>query len=165
MLGSGMNSFVRRIALETFRMAMVFTILRRLSETMARFPGDVENHLFEEDEQALVCSDEDFESVLTIINCLVSHTARVYSVIGAKNDDPFRYAVKPPSPDALRFYAALPNNTTFTKQEALELGLKLHISDRSVERYLTQFTTIYQVVSRIKQKVYIKPTKAATSAC
>ena len=165
MLGSGIKSFVLRIGPVAFRLQMIFTVLRRLSETIAHFPGDVENHLFDEHEQALVCSDEDFESVMTIINCLVSHTARVFSVIGVKDEDPFRDAAGQLSPEVARFYAALPDDKSFSTKEAKAIATSLGMAERSAERYISNLCNVQRLISRIKIGVYQKMTKAATSAC
>ena len=165
MLGSGIKSFVLRIGPVAFRLQMIFTVLRRLSETIAHFPGDVENHLFDEHEQALVCSDEDFESVMTIINCLVSHTARVFSVIGVKDEDPFRDAAGQLSPEVARFYAALPDDKPFSTKEAKAIATSLGMAERSAERYISNLCNVQRLISRIKIGVYQKMTKAATSAC
>ena len=165
MLGSGIRSFVLRIGLGAFRMMMIFTVLRRLSDTIAHFPGDVENHLFDAHEQALVCSDEDFETVLTMINCLVSHTARVFSVIGVKDVDPFRDVAVQLSPEVARFYAALPDDKPFSTKEAKAIATSLGMAERSAERYISNLCNVQRLISRIKIGVYQKMTKAATSAC
>ena len=102
---------------------------------------------------------------MTIINCLVSHTARVFSVIGVKDEDPFRDASVQLSPEVARFYAALPDKKPFSTKEAKAIATSLGMAERSAERYISNLCHVQRLISRIKIGVYQKMTKAATSAC
>ena len=90
--GEGIDGFIFRLALECYRYAMVLSLLRRLSSR-----PEADTPLFDPDEQALACDDRDLGIAVTIVECLVMHTTRVYSVIGQDDSDPFAKAPKQPS--------------------------------------------------------------------
>ena len=83
MLGAGFNAFVFRMALANFRYAMVLTALRRLSD------WNKKDDIFTADERALVCDDRDFHTAMSIMGCLINHTARVYAVLAKENEKSF----------------------------------------------------------------------------
>lgn len=149
-LGDGIEGFVYRIALECFRYAMVLTALRRLSD------WDGESKLFDDDEKAIVCDARDFKTAMTIIECLVNHTARVFSVIGNNCKDPFRDFPDQPAEAAKSLYAALPDVGEFRLADALRIAEKIGISGRTARRMVGDFSTKYQVLARIRQGVYVK---------
>ena len=150
MLGDGINGFIFRIALECFRIAMILTVLRRLSD------WDETDSIFDDDEHALICKDTDFRTAMTIINCLVNHTARVYSVLGEKNTDPFAKHAEKPTDELKAFYSALPDNREFKLAEAEEVAINMNVSERTGRRYIGFLVTKYQLLSRIKHGVYVK---------
>jgi len=150
MLGDGIKGFIFRIALECFRFSMILTILRRLSE------WDKKDSIFDDDEQALVCNDTDFRTSMTIINCLVNHTARVYSVLGTKDDDPFNKIMEKPNDELRHFYASLPDNREFKTSEAMDMARCMNLAERTAKRYLGDLITKYQLLGRPKHGIYIK---------
>lgn len=151
MLGDGIQGFVLRIALECFRYAMVLSVLRCLSE------WDRQTSLFEDEDRVLPCDDRDFQTAMTIINCLVNHTGRVYAVIASKDDDPFRKAGMNPSPEVKRFYEALPAGREIKSAEVKDIAKQLNISERTVFRLLGEMIGTFQVLERPKHGVYFKP--------
>lgn len=150
MLGDGIQGFIFRIALECFRYAMVLTALRRLSE------WDGLDSLFDDDEQALVCDDRDFNTAMTIINCLVNHTGRVYAVLASQDNDPFRNTNEKPSDEIRRYYKALPDGRQFKTSEAMEVAKTLEMPERTAKRHLGEMSTKFQVLDRLSQGVYVK---------
>lgn len=157
MLGNGIQGFIFRLALECYRYTMVLTLLRRLSE---RF-GTGES-LFDDDEQALVCDERDFRVAMTIINCLVNHTGRVYAVIGGKDEDPFAKVADKPSEDLKKYYKALPEGREFRTAEAMEVARSLGIAERTAKRMLGGMVTKYLVLDHLQHGVYVKVRKEAT---
>ena len=150
MLGDGIQGFIFRLALECYRYAMVLTALRRLSEWNA------EDSIFDDDEQVLVCDDRDFHTAMTIINCLVNHTGRVYAVLGSKDDDPFCKVAEQPSAELKRYYEALPEGREFKTAEAMEVAKSLTIPERTAKRLLGDMVTKYQVLAHPRHGVYGK---------
>jgi len=150
MLGEGIKGFIFRIALECFRFAMILTVLHRLSEC---HKGE---SIFDDDEQAILCNDTDFHTAMAIIHCLVNHTARVYSVLGNKDDDPFNKIQEKPSDELKRFFAALPEGREFKTCEAMDMARSMNLAERSAKRYLGDLITKYQLLGRPKHGTYIK---------
>lgn len=156
MQGKGIRAFVFRIALESFRYAMILTTLRRLSEWAASFGPSTDHEIFRDDENALICDDRDFRTVKTIVGCLVNHTARVYAVMAKEDDNPFALHGKKLSADELRLYKALPEGD-FLTADAIETAKHLQISQRTAQRMLNRFCNVYRIINPVKRGVYNKP--------
>lgn len=156
MQGKGIRAFVFRIALESFRYAMILTTLRRLSEWAAEFGPSTDHEIFRDDENALICDDRDFRTVKTIVGCLVNHTARVYAVMAKEDDNPFALHGKKLSADELRLYKALPEGD-FLTADAIETAKHLQISQRTAQRMLNRFCNVYRIINPVKRGVYNKP--------
>ena len=156
MQGKGIRAFVFRIALESFRYAMILTTLRRLSEWAASFGSSTDHEIFRDDENALICDDRDFRTVKTIVECLVNHTARVYAVMAKEDDNPFALHGKKLSADELRLYKALPEGD-FPTADAIDTAKHLQISQRTAQRMLSRFCNVYRIIDPVKRGVYNKP--------
>ena len=150
MLGNGIQGFIFRIALECFRYAMVLSLLRCLSE------WDKQDTIFLEMQRAIICDDRDFNTAMTIIDCLVSHTARVYSVLATDDKDPFRNCVQKPSAQEAQYYKALPEGREFKADEAVDIAQSLGIPVRTANRYLGTLVNKCQVIKRIRHGYYAK---------
>ncbi|WP_278989334.1 DUF3987 domain-containing protein [Segatella bryantii] len=156
MQGKGIRAFVFRIALESFRYAMILTTLRRLSEWADSFGPSTDHEIFRDDENALICDDRDFRTVKTIVECLVNHTARVYAVMAKEDDNPFALHGKKLSADERRLYKALPEGD-FLTADAIETAKHLQISQRTAQRMLSKFCNVYRIIDPVKRGVYNKP--------
>ena len=156
MQGKGIRAFVFRIALESFRYAMILTTLRRLSEWADSFGPSTDHEIFRDDENALICADRDFRTVKTIVECLVNHTARVYAVMAKEDDNPFALHGKKLSADELRLYKALPEGD-FPTADAIDTAKHLQISQRTAQRMLNKFCNVYRIINPVKRGVYNKP--------
>ena len=150
MLGNGIQGFIFRIALECFRYAMVLTLLRCLSD------WDKQDTIFLEMQRSILCDDRDFNTAMTIIDCLVSHTARVYSVLASEDKDPFRNCQQKPKAQENQYYNALPEGREFKTDEAMDIALGLGIPERTANRYLGTLTHKYQVIKRTRHGFYEK---------
>ena len=151
MLGNGIQGFIFRLALECYRYAMVLTALRRLSERFGSEEG-----LFDDDEQALVCDDRDFRIAMTIIDCLVNHTSRVYAVIGGNSDDPFAKAPERPSTELKAYFLSLPDGRDFKTAEAMEIAAKQGIPERTAKRLLGDMVNRFLVLDHPRHGSYHK---------
>lgn len=141
MLGSGIRAFVFRIALTCFRYAMVLTCIRRLEQ----WGGNLEHGIFADDENALVCDDRDFRTSMTIIGCLIHHTARVYSVLNKEQDNPFATEGIQLKQDELRLFRALPDEE-FPTSEFVRIAKGMGITEATAHRMLGRMKNLYQVL-------------------
>lgn len=164
MLGKGIRAFVFRIALECFRYAMILTTLRRLSDWRQTFnPSASEpSSIFSDDENALVCDDRDFRTAMTIIGCLINHTARVYAVMAKEDDNPFALKGVKLTADELKVYRALPEGN-FRTSDFIETAAQMNIAERTAQRMLSQFCNVYRIVCPVRHGIYNKPVKPVDS--
>lgn len=158
LFGDGIQGFIYRLALECYRITMVLTALRRLSERL-----ETGECLFDEDEQALCCDDRDFHIALTIIECLVKHTVRIYEVFGQTQESPFQKADKKNAELIEKLYMALPNGCEFKAAEAKKIAQRLNIPVRSVARYLNKLVNDYKVLIQPRYGFYQKKGKEGQS--
>ena len=154
--GEGIDGFIFRLGLECYRYAMVLSLLRRLSSR-----PEADTPLFDPDEQALACDDRDLGIAVAIVECLVMHTTRVYSVIGQDDSDPFAKAPKQPSAQLKAFYDALPADRDFTTAEATHVAESIQLSARSARRYLGELLSTYQALAQPRRGEYRKARKEA----
>ena len=125
---------IRRLGLISFRIAMVFTMLRIL-ET-----GDFS--------QKQLCSDVDFQAALSMIKILIRHSSHVYSQLPAD--------VTPTKPKDRKeqFLDKLPKR--FTRQDYHDLAKSLSILARTADRYMTTFCE-KGLILREQQGTFINP--------
>ncbi len=146
--GDGISSFVFRLGVSAFRLAMLLTLLRRYSE------WDHQSPLFEDNEQAVICNNLDLNIALTIMNTLINHTGKIYAWLSNEKEEFHNPALARLSGVMLRFYEALGDN--FNRKEALECAQELNISRGSADRYLGDLVQKHGVVSRLKSGQYQK---------
>ena len=119
-----------------FRISMILTVLRIL-ET-----GDVSNPLY--------CSDEDFQSTLTIVKALIKHSSKVYSSLPV-DKTAINYKNKKE-----QFIDSLP--LRFTTQQYCKNAKKFNISQKTAERYITNLCKD-NILLRESQGNYYNPSK------
>ena len=158
LFGAEIAGFIYRLALECYRITMMLTALRRLSERL-----ETGECLFDENEQALCCDDRDFHIALTIIEFLVKHTVRIYEVFSQRQESPFQKADKKNAEQVQKLYTALPNGCEFTTAETMEIAQRLQIPERTAKRYLSQMVKDYKVLDQPRQGVYQKKGKEVQS--
>ena len=141
--GDDLIAFVRRLGLVCFRMAMILTLLRH--EQM--------EPQFNPLSQSLVCTDSDFRTAMTIANCLVNHTAHVYTNL-VPHDEKQQGMGASMSQTEIRFLNALA--TDFTTTDARLAASTLGIMWKTAERYLGKFVSQYHTVRRVKNGQYRK---------
>lgn len=113
--GQGAASAVMRLGLIGFRIAMILTTLRQ--------KDNLKGHL------NLVCSDEDFEIAMTLIDVYFEHSMVMYSLLP-------RQSKAEVSPQMRSFYALLPKGEKFKRKNADEIGGTIGISKRTVGNYI-----------------------------
>ena len=143
--GDDMIAFVRRLGLVCFRIAMVLTILRQ--------EGWIP--IIEPLSQCIVCDDRDFHTAMTIVNCLINHTAHVYSNLFDHSGNSQNLTLnKLVSNQEKQLYCQLGND--FTTAEARNAAKSLGIPWKTAERYLGKFVGKLHLVVRIKNGHYKK---------
>lgn len=144
LLGDDLIAFVRRLGLVCFRIAMILTVLRQ----------EGSSPMFDPLSQTLVCIDEDFQTAMIIANCLINHTAHVYTNLIAHGDNNgFNAAIQLSSQEA-NLFKELGNE--FTTAECREAAARLNIPWRTAERYVGQFVSKYHLAIRIRNGLYKK---------
>ena len=116
--GDPIIASVRRMGLICFRIAMILTTLR-IMET-----GDFGTDL--------VCSNDDFDTTMTMVKVLIEHTQSVYIELCCGGDIPPQMQ----NTQKAKFYDALPD--AFERTVYMEVAAKLNIPDRSADRYIKQ---------------------------
>ena len=142
--GDDLDAFVFRLGLTTYRIAMVLTILRH-EEQEPRFSHQGE---------PLVCTENDYQTAITIASCLINHTVFVYKRLLPHIETPLSTLGKPMSSQELFFLNTLPPE--FTRKDFLLVARQLLMSERTAERYVGAFIADYNVVIRISTGHYRK---------
>ena len=116
LFGDDIVASVRRLGLITFRIAMILTTLRIYES---------KNYT-----QTLVCSDEDFQTSLTMAGVLLQHTSRIFNVL-------FKKRLGGSDNNRQRFFDNLP--PTFSRQDYLDVAKRLGIPPKTAEKYINHF--------------------------
>lgn len=133
LLGDDFIASIRRLGLITFRIAMIFSILRILES------GDISN--------SITCDDQDFQTAMAVIQVLMKHSSQVFSELPEDSQLPKLKNLKE------QFLDALP--PTFNRQAYLQVADALGIKDKTAEGYITHFIK-GNLLHRPKQDNYIK---------
>ena len=112
------TSVVKRLGLIVYRFCMIFTAVRKFEHQM----HDVD----------LQCTDEDFENALILADIYLQHSLLVYKNLPSQGTS---IEFKPTSPKT-NFFKELPNE--FERKEAVEIGAKLNIKERTVDYHLAK---------------------------
>lgn len=120
LFGLDIIASIRRLGLITFRIAMILTVLNVRE--------------YEDLSQILMCSDNDFETTMIIVETLLKHTSKVYETLPVK--DPSA-TVKGQLVIKQSFFDSLPQR--FNRQMYLEVANNLKIPSKTSERYIYQF--------------------------
>ena len=113
----------------TFRMAMIFSILRKLDD------GDLKH--------PIICRDTDFTTALTITTTLEKYAIAVYQNL--PNNEL--------KGNKLKFYEALPER--FDRRIYLKTALDLDIKEKVADKYIGQFKKLLQHEYNVYTKMVI----------
>lgn len=141
--GIDFAAFIVRIALVAFRMMMILTTLRNFEQ----------GRLADTQQQAFVCTDDDYQTAMTIIDCLVAHTGYVYNTLLHPSDDT-NLTIQPMSSREQQLFSSLPDE--FTTKQFSQLAKSNSIPLKTAQRYLGNFISRYQLVERTCQGHYAK---------
>lgn len=113
LLSGELDANVKRLGLITFRIAMIFSTLRIL-ET-----GDLSS--------PMICSDNDFNSAMSIAATLEKHAVAVFRNLPNTNLKGTK----------LRFFENLPSH--FDRQGYLKVAKEMGLNEKTAEKYIKQF--------------------------
>lgn len=113
LVGHDFDASVKRMAIIHFRIAMILTVLRMFED------GDITD--------VLTCSDQDFETALSIVTTLEKHAIAIYNNM----DNTGLKGIK------LAFYEKLP--LKFNRQDFLSVAAQLNIKPKTAEKYIALF--------------------------
>lgn len=154
MLGDGITSFVFRMGLSAFRIAMVLSLLRKFSDRPFGLP------MFQKGEQTLLCSEEDFAATLRIMDTLISHTARVYSALVDEETIFGETGMKNLNSTERQIFLEL--HGEFTSQDLLQIaerrGLKQRSAYNSLKHYIDNSLAV-----RVHPGIYRKTPQCAAA--
>ncbi len=127
-------SVVFRLGLIAYRLCMLFSALRK-----------IENAEFSD---VVYCTQEDFNSVLLIVNTYLQHNILMFNNLPKQND-----TMQFHSSDAKRkFFDALPNE--FTRKQATEIGKTFSLATRTTDDVLK--AALGKTITKIKAGFYQK---------
>lgn len=126
-------AIIRRLGLIAFRMMMILTAMR-IPET-----GD-----FSTDQQ---CSEEDFQSALSIISILVRHASYIIAQL------PEEVKIEKRANKKEKFFEGLAEK--FTRKDFLQVAKTLGITDRTSDNYIAAFCA-KGLISREQNNSYLK---------
>ena len=127
-------SSVRRLGLIAFRIMMIFSALRIMED------GNIEQNIY--------CNDTDFQNTLDMITILVKHSSYVYSQIAQETYKP------KPKHKKEQFLENLPYH--FNRQTYVAVAKGLDITDKSAQRYISDFIKAGIIQSDVHNK-YTNP--------
>ena len=109
---------------------------------------------FNQQGEPLVCTENDFQTAITIASCLINHTVYVYKRLLPHTETPLSASGKPMSQQEVAFLNALPQE--FTRKDFLLVARQLQMSERTAERYVGAFIADYNAVIRVSTGHYRK---------
>jgi len=131
------ESSIKRLGVILFRIAMIFTAMRK----------------FESKNEATdcICRDEDFIAAIKLVEMYREHAVLLFDRLPKPRGTRFNEL---PNHKRL-FYESLPNS--FQRKEAVEIGIQFGVTDRTVTRYLKSLLTA-GFLSQSKYGMYEKGT-------
>lgn len=109
-------SIVKRLGLILYRFCMIFTAIRKFAS------NDYHKEVY--------CLDVDFETALTLTKTYIQHSVIMFTNLPKQGEQgPFKSGE-----NKKKFFDALPNK--FQRKEAIEIGKKFDIGERSVGNFL-----------------------------
>lgn len=144
LLGDDLIACVRRLGLVCFRIAMVLTVLRH----------EECQPMFDPLSQTIVCCEQDFRTAMTIVNCLINHTAHVYTNLVHHEEPAVGNGQVSMSASERKLYEAV--GMDFTTQDCRQAADRLSIPWKTAERYIGLFVNKYHIAVRIRNGQYSK---------
>ena len=134
--GTEIVASIRRFGLITFRLAMIMTILA-VNDGTGLYP-------------IMVCTDDIFNSAMTIIKTLLKHTLKVFEILPMNNDN------IPSAPQtAIKnvFFDSLPKQ--FNRQTYISIATGLNMNPKKADKYIYNFVKTNKI-NRLEHDNYCK---------
>jgi hypothetical protein len=119
------SSTVKRLGLITYRIAMVFSILRNMEQGLVAEP-------------TITCSDNDFNTATALVDVFLAHGMLMFKALPKSSGtrlDPLKR----------KFFEALPTDKEFSRAEAVAIGKQITISESAVDKYLKNLLGTYLI--------------------
>lgn len=126
--GDDTGSIVKRLGLITFRIAMILTAIRNYEEHSITC--------------AISCSDMDFDIALKLSNTFLTHGLFMYHNLPKQSKLSSFKVVN----NKMELLNSLPNE--FKRAEAIELGLRFHMKERTVDDFLKKLIPKFLILLR-----------------
>ena len=133
--GEGILATIRRLGVICFRVSMVLSTLRLM-----------ESGNFYEN---IVCTDEDFNTAMTISKALLQHSTKVFCELFGEKQRP-----RLSSSDEQRLLDALPEE--FGRKDYVAAAMSLNINPRTAEGYVSKFCGKIGLVEHVGYDKYRK---------
>ena len=140
LLGPEYTATVRRLGLITFRMALIFSVLRILETG--------------EQSSTIVCDEQDFQNAIAITEVLILHAKAIFSQL--PQSTPVRRENREE-----RFYSLLPE--AFSRKDYLSVAKSLGIPDKSAQTYVAKLLK-GSLIHRDSHDSYIKTPPSTPSS-
>ncbi|MBC7524454.1 MAG: DUF3987 domain-containing protein [Flavobacterium sp.] len=121
-------SVVKRLGLILYRFCMIFTAIRKFATN--------EHH------KEVYCLDIDFETALTLTKTYIQHSIIMFTNLPKQGEQ----GIFKSGENKTKFFDALP--IKFQRKEAVEIGKKFNIADRSVDAFLKKCLEKYLTKSK-----------------
>lgn len=92
---------------------------------------------------------------MSIMGCLINHTARVYAVLAKENENPFANSGVNLNADELSVYQSLPDGE-FRTADFLACAETKKICKRTAQRMLSQMSNVYRIITPLRRGFYCK---------
>ena len=127
---------IRRFGLITFRLAMIMTILA-VNDGTGLYP-------------LMVCTDDIFNSAMTIIKTLLKHTLKVFEILPMNNDN---ILSAPQTAIKNVFFDSLPKR--FNRQTYISIAAGLNMNPKKADKYIYNFVKTNKI-NRLEHDNYCK---------
>ncbi len=114
-----LDAIIKRLAVTIKRIGLILTALRLDMSTPIP--------------DTIYCSDNDFRILALLAEKLLEHAGRMLLAL-PDEDTPLQAKLSDAENNALQLLSLLPDK--FTKSDAVEAGKQLHVTDRTIKRYL-----------------------------
>ena len=127
---------IRRFGLITYRLAMIMTILA-VNDGTGLYP-------------LMVCTDDIFNSAMTIIKTLLKHTLKVFEILPMNNDN---ILSAPQTAIKNVFFDSLPKR--FNRQTYISIAAGLNMNPKKADKYIYNFVKTNKI-NRLEHDNYCK---------
>jgi hypothetical protein len=134
LVGGDALSVVKRMGLILYRFCMILTAIRKFEN------GDLSETIF--------CSDDDFQTALSLVEVYLQHSILMFNNLPNQSA---QHGIKI-KPKKEKFFDSLPEK--FHRKEAVEIGTKLGIKERTIDNTLKTWTG--ELLQKEDTGVYVK---------